>query len=126
MDGTVVVGVGNIYASEALFRARIHPHTPARDLDPDTCGRLAQAIKETLSAAIVCGGTTLRDFSHSDGRPGYFQQQLAVYGRTGAPCPVCQTLIEGVRTCQRSTFFCPHCQIRPGYTGNGSRENRQS
>ncbi|AVR87500.1 bifunctional DNA-formamidopyrimidine glycosylase/DNA-(apurinic or apyrimidinic site) lyase [Thauera aromatica] len=114
MDGRRVVGVGNIYASESLFRARIHPLEPAGRLGPQRCARLVAAVRETLCAAIAAGGSTLRDFVGGDGRPGYFQQQYAVYGRDGEPCPQCGAVIRRVVSGQRATFFCPHCQRRHG------------
>lgn len=110
MDAHVVVGVGNIYASEALFRARILPHTAACRLSSPRLKRLVSAIQAVLSDAIAEGGTTLRDFLNSDGKPGYFQQRLFVYGRTGEPCRECGTPIRHAVTTQRSTFWCPCCQ----------------
>lgn len=110
MDGHIVVGVGNIYAAEALFEAEIHPALPAGQLNKTQCSRLAAAIKKTLRRAIRAGGTTLRDFSGSDGRPGYFRQKLQVYGRAGEPCNRCGTPLESIRIGQRSTVFCPACQ----------------
>lgn len=112
MDSHRIVGVGNIYASESLFRARIHPATPAAALGPRRCARLAAAIRETLSAAIAAGGSTLRDFVGGDGRPGYFQQQYFVYGREGEPCRVCATPVKKTIMGQRATFHCPRCQPR--------------
>lgn len=110
MDASVVVGVGNIYASEALFRAGIRPGKPAAGLSRPAYMRLAAVIQAVLAEAIAAGGTTLRDFSNSDGLPGYFAQELAVYGRTGAPCRACTTPIREQRLGQRSTFWCPVCQ----------------
>ena len=110
MDGKVVVGVGNIYANEALFRAGIHPARAAGRLSLEHCQRLVAAIKEVLREAIAQGGTTLRDFVGSDGKPGYFAQQLRVYDRAGKPCPICGTTIKQLRQGQRSTYYCPHCQ----------------
>jgi formamidopyrimidine-DNA glycosylase len=110
MDNHVVVGVGNIYANEALFKAGIHPKRKAGRISLDRYHRLAEAIKETLSAAILMGGTTLRDFVNSDGKPGYFAQSLLVYGRGGAPCPECTTALKEVRMNNRSTVYCPRCQ----------------
>ncbi|SNR93430.1 DNA-(apurinic or apyrimidinic site) lyase [Methylobacillus rhizosphaerae] len=110
MDSHLVVGVGNIYASESLFRAGIHPQTPARSLDLQQCERLVQEIKLTLQAALQAGGSSLRDFFGADGNPGYFQQTYFVYGRTGEACRVCQTPIEVLRLGQRSTFYCRVCQ----------------
>jgi len=110
MDAKVVVGIGNIYASEALFRAGLHPARPAGEVDRAGYDRLAAAVAEVLRAAIAAGGTTLRDFTASDGAPGYFRQELAVYNRTGEPCPACGTPLEKAVIAQRSSFFCPHCQ----------------
>ncbi len=110
MDARTVVGVGNIYASEALFLAGIRPGTPAGILSRARCARLAEAIVTTLRAAIAAGGSSLRDFFHADGEPGYFQQSYWVYGRTGAPCRRCGTPVRQIQQGQRSTFFCPRCQ----------------
>lgn len=113
MDSHLLVGVGNIYASESLFRARIHPATPAGRLGPARCARLAEEIRLTLEDALAAGGSTLRDFVHSDGSPGYFQQQYFVYGREGEPCRVCGRGIERTIMAQRATFHCPRCQRKP-------------
>lgn len=110
MNAAIVVGVGNIYANESLFRAGISPRTPAARLSRARCEKLAQAVVETLNAAIAAGGSSLRDFVHSDGSSGWFQQQYFVYERSGLPCRVCGTPIRGVRLGQRSTFLCPSCQ----------------
>lgn len=110
MDAHLVVGVGNIYASESLFRARIHPQAPAQSLSLAQCQRLVQEIKLTLQAALEAGGSSLRDFFGADGNPGYFQQTYTVYGRTGEPCRVCTKPILNIRLGQRSTFYCAHCQ----------------
>jgi formamidopyrimidine-DNA glycosylase len=110
MDGKLVVGVGNIYASESLFRAGINPKTAANKLSQARCARLVQEIKATLADAIKAGGSSLRDFFGADGNPGYFQQEYFVYGRTGQPCKVCGTPIATIRQGQRSTFYCPRCQ----------------
>jgi formamidopyrimidine-DNA glycosylase len=110
MDSRLVVGVGNIYASESLFRARIDPQTAANGLCQSRCAKLATEIKVTLADAVRAGGSSLRDFFGADGNPGYFQQQYFVYGRTGEPCRVCGTPIERIRQGQRSTFHCPTCQ----------------
>lgn len=110
MDAKVVVGVGNIYASEALFRAGILPQTPANRVSQRRLAKLVAAIREVLTDAIREGGTTLRDFVHSDGRAGYFRQQLGVYDRCGDPCHVCGTAIRHAVTGQRSTYWCPRCQ----------------
>ncbi len=110
MDASTVVGVGNIYASEALFAARIHPRRPAGRIALARYRRLAEQIKAILSAAIEQGGTTLRDFQRQDGRPGYFAQRLQVYGRPGAPCPHCATPIRKATIGQRASYYCPRCQ----------------
>jgi formamidopyrimidine-DNA glycosylase len=110
MDSHTVVGVGNIYASESLFRAGIHPKTAAGKVSRERCGRLVQAIRDTLNAAIDAGGSTLRDFVGSDGNPGYFQQNCYAYGRSGEPCRVCGQTIRLLRQAQRATFYCPRCQ----------------
>ncbi|MFQ5643833.1 MAG: bifunctional DNA-formamidopyrimidine glycosylase/DNA-(apurinic or apyrimidinic site) lyase [Thiogranum sp.] len=110
MDSHNVVGVGNIYASEALFRAGIHPARAAGRISRQRYAKLVNAVKQVLTEAIRQGGTTLRDFSNGEGKPGYFQQSLNVYGRSGKPCPVCTTPIREARTGQRSTFYCPRCQ----------------
>lgn len=110
MDGKMLVGVGNIYASESLFRARIHPETPANTLTSAQCQALAEAIRITLDAALAAGGSTLRDFIQSDGRSGYFQQEHFVYGRAGLACRCCATPIAQTRQGNRSSFYCPHCQ----------------
>jgi formamidopyrimidine-DNA glycosylase len=112
MDHKVVVGVGNIYANESLFRARVNPVTPAGRLSLERCERLAKAVRSTLEDALAAGGSTLRDFVHSDGSSGYFQQQYFVYDRTGAPCRVCGTPVRHRTQGQRSTFYCPVCQRR--------------
>jgi formamidopyrimidine-DNA glycosylase len=110
MDSHVVVGVGNIYASESLFRAGIHPQKPARRLSLAQCTRLVEEIKATLAEAIQAGGSSLRDFFGADGNPGYFQQHYFVYGRTGLACERCQAAIQQIKQGQRSTFFCAKCQ----------------
>ncbi len=110
MDNRVVVGVGNIYANEALFRAGIRPQLAANRLSLARCARLAQTVRETLSEAIKLGGSSLRDYVGSNGNPGYFQQHYWVYGRAGEPCRVCGTPIKLIRLGQRSSFYCPCCQ----------------
>jgi formamidopyrimidine-DNA glycosylase len=110
MNSQLVVGVGNIYASEALFRARIRPGRGARTLTRAECAQLADAIKAVLSMAIRHGGTTLRDYVGADGAPGYFRQKLFVYERAGEPCRRCRTPIRHRTQGQRSTYFCPVCQ----------------
>lgn len=110
MNGHIVVGVGNIYASEALFRAGIHPGRSSGRISARRMNRLANAIREVLDAAIEQGGTTLRDFTGSDGQPGYFQQTLDVYGRAGEPCNGCGTPLRHAVIGQRATYYCPRCQ----------------
>jgi formamidopyrimidine-DNA glycosylase len=110
MDSHVVVGVGNIYASEALFRAGIRPSRAAGRLSRARLSRLVEAVRETLHAAIAKGGSTLRDYVDSRGEPGYFQLDYYAYGRAGEPCRVCGTMIRSVRLGGRSTFYCPNCQ----------------
>jgi formamidopyrimidine-DNA glycosylase len=110
MDAKVVVGVGNIYASEALFRAGIRPDLPANKLTKPRLERLVAAIRQVLSASIEEGGTTLRDFLNSDGQPGYFKQRLFVYDRKDAPCHSCETLVRHAVLGQRATYWCPVCQ----------------
>ena len=110
MNSSVVVGVGNIYASEALFLAGIHPKRRADRISAMRMTRLADAIKSVLQNAIEAGGTTLQDFHGADGEPGYFQQKLKVYGRDGEPCHRCERPVSVVVLGQRSTFYCKDCQ----------------
>jgi formamidopyrimidine-DNA glycosylase len=110
MNSQVVVGVGNIYASEALFRARISPRRAARRLSRKESGDLAKAIKDVLGEAIKIGGTTLRDYVNADGAPGYFRQKLFVYERVGMHCRVCKASIKQFVQGQRSTYWCSSCQ----------------
>ncbi len=110
MDGKIVVGVGNIYASEALFMAGIHPSRAAGRISATRYDALASAIRDVLDRAIRRGGTTLRDFLNSDGNPGYFAQELLVYDREGLPCFRCETPIRKKVIGQRSSFYCPSCQ----------------
>ncbi|GBU09045.1 formamidopyrimidine/5-formyluracil/5-hydroxymethy luracil DNA glycosylase [Gammaproteobacteria bacterium] len=110
MDQTLVVGVGNIYASETLFMTKIHPETPCNQLTPEDIEMLVKNIKIVLALSIEQGGTTLKDFINPNGNPGYFVQQLAVYGQIGKECKVCNTLIERKVLGQRATFWCPKCQ----------------
>lgn len=112
MNASLLVGVGNIYANESLFRAGIHPETPAGRLSRPRCARLAASIRGTLEHAILAGGSSLRDFVDGHGKPGYFQQSYAVYGREGAPCQVCGAPIQSIRQGNRATFFCRTCQKR--------------
>lgn len=110
MDSHVVVGVGNIYANEALFRAGIRPQLAARKISLQRCARLVEEIRATLNAAIKQGGSTLRDFVNSSGEPGYFQQHYFVYARAGEACRKCGAVIKQIRQGQRSSFYCPKCQ----------------
>lgn len=110
MDSQVVVGVGNIYANESLFLAAIDPRRAAGRIALARYHALAEQVKNVLAAAIQQGGTTLRDFTQSDGQPGYFAQQLHVYGREGQPCPLCQTPLKRCLIAQRASYYCPHCQ----------------
>lgn len=111
MNSEVVVGVGNIYANEALFLSHIHPLTSCNSLDKYQCLTLLRNIKSVLRAAIKQGGTTLKDFTNAEGKPGYFQQTLLVYGRKNLPCVECGTLLREVRINGRSTIFCEYCQV---------------
>lgn len=110
MDSRIVVGIGNIYASEALFTAGIDPRRAAGRISRARMDRLVDAIRDVLEKAITMGGTTLRDFHGGDGKPGYFAQELRVYGRAGEPCAGCGKAIRKITQGQRSTCFCPHCQ----------------
>jgi formamidopyrimidine-DNA glycosylase len=110
MDAKTVVGVGNIYASEALFRAGVNPRRAAGRLSRVAHDRIARAVKDVLADAIRVGGTTLRDYVNADGMPGYFRQKLYVYERAGEPCRVCGTTIRHCVQGQRSTYWCPSCQ----------------
>ncbi|MBH9415623.1 bifunctional DNA-formamidopyrimidine glycosylase/DNA-(apurinic or apyrimidinic site) lyase [Pseudomonas aeruginosa] len=110
MDNAVVVGVGNIYASEALFAAGIDPRKPAGSISKARYLRLAEEIKRILAIAIERGGTTLRDFVGGAGQPGYFQQELFVYGRGGEFCKVCGSTLREIRLGQRASVYCPRCQ----------------
>jgi formamidopyrimidine-DNA glycosylase len=112
MDGRRIVGVGNIYASESLFRAGIHPLTPARRLSLARCAALSRAVKDTLRSAIRAGGSSLRDFVGADGIAGEFQLRTWVYDRAGLPCRRCGTLIRRLVQGARATYFCPACQKR--------------
>lgn len=110
MDGHLLVGVGNIYASEALFAAGINPKTPAKRLSLARIQKLCAAVNATLERALRAGGSTLRDFVKADGEPGYFQLESAVYGHAGEACRQCGATIRQIRQGQRSTFYCPGCQ----------------
>jgi len=110
LAGDVVVGVGNIYASEALFQAGIRPTLSAARISRPRAAKLHAAVREILARALEKGGSTLRDFSNVDGQNGYFQLEATVYGRAGKPCRVCATPIRQLRQGQRSTYYCPNCQ----------------
>jgi formamidopyrimidine-DNA glycosylase len=110
MNSRLVVGVGNIYANEALYRARIRPRRAAKSLKLPEVRRLVRAIRAVLTLAIRVGGTTLRDYVGADGSPGYFRQRLYVYERTGKPCRNCRAPIRALVQGQRSTYYCPSCQ----------------
>lgn len=110
MDNAVVVGVGNIYANESLFRSGILPHRPANKVKKRECAVLVETIKAVLQRAIETGGSTLRDFVNSDGKSGYFQQEYTVYGRHNEPCVRCGGLVQKEVLGQRGTFYCPNCQ----------------
>ncbi len=115
LDQRFLAGLGNIYASEALWRASVHPLRAADSLSPDEVGRLHGGIRAVLRAAIAAGGTTLADaaYQQADGRAGEFASRLAVYGREGESCPRCGATIERVKVGQRSTYLCPRCQFLP-------------
>ncbi|CAH0534687.1 Formamidopyrimidine-DNA glycosylase [Vibrio stylophorae] len=110
MDNAVVVGVGNIYANEALFMAGIHPQRAGGRISAARVSALVASIKSVLSTAIAQGGTTLKDFLQADGKPGYFAQTLQVYGRMGKPCVQCGAPLKGVKIAGRMTSYCAHCQ----------------
>lgn len=112
LGGHIVVGVGNIYASEALFHARIHPATAAGRIGVVRAGRLVQAVREVLAQAVDAGGSSLKDFRDAHGQSGHFQNETAVYGRQGQPCRICQTPIRRMLQGQRATYWCPQCQRR--------------
>jgi formamidopyrimidine-DNA glycosylase len=110
LDQRTIAGMGNIYADEALWRARIHPLREARTLDSDEMKRLTRGVKDALRAGIARQGATLRDYAQPDGRRGRMQQEFKVYGRLGEPCDRCGTPIEKTRVAGRGTWFCPRCQ----------------
>jgi formamidopyrimidine-DNA glycosylase len=112
LAGQAVVGVGNIYCSESLFEAGIHPAKPAGKLTRPQCMRLANAVRSILQKAIEAGGSSLKDFVNSEGDPGHFMMQTKVYDRKDQPCKICQTLIKQIVQGQRSSYFCPQCQKR--------------
>ena len=110
MDNKIVVGVGNIYANESLFTAGILPTRGAGTLSLNEWQKLVKEIKKVLSTAIAQGGTTLKDFAQADGKPGYFAQELQVYGKGGQACPYCAHPVKEQKIGQRNTFFCEYCQ----------------
>jgi formamidopyrimidine-DNA glycosylase len=110
MNSKIVVGVGNIYANEALFHAKIHPQRLVNTISPLQYQVIATSVKKILKQAIRRGGTTLRNFQDSSGKPGYFKQQLTVYGRGNKPCVACEHLLQEIRLAQRTTVYCPSCQ----------------
>ncbi len=110
MNSRIVVGIGNIYASEALYMAGIHPQRAAGKVSRKKYQLLAEVIREVLNDAIAQGGTSLRDFVNGHGQPGYFKLHLNVYGKAGEPCISCRIPIREIRQGQRSTFYCPKCQ----------------
>lgn len=110
MNSHIVVGIGNIYASEALYMAGIYPKRAAGKISRKKYQLLTEVVREVLQDSIAQGGTTLRDFVNGDGKPGYFKQQLNVYGKAGTPCVSCRVPIREIRQGQRSTFYCPKCQ----------------
>ncbi len=112
LSGTIVVGAGNIYASEALFGAGIDPRTPCHRIGPKRCERLLLALRTTLTRAIELGGSTLRDFRDAHGASGAFQEEAKVYGREGHACPRCGATVRRIVQAQRSTYFCATCQRR--------------
>ena len=113
MNSNIVTGIGNIYAAEALFLANIHPTKQAGLLTQQQYERLVDSIKHILNTAISQGGTTLKDFVNSEGKPGYFSQKLHVYGRAGLPCMACGSILQSIQLGKRSTVFCEHCQLPP-------------
>ncbi|MEZ5541490.1 MAG: bifunctional DNA-formamidopyrimidine glycosylase/DNA-(apurinic or apyrimidinic site) lyase [Pseudomonadota bacterium] len=110
MDSHIVVGIGNIYASEALYMAGINPRRAAGRINRQQYDLLAEVIQEVLTDSIAAGGTTLRDFVNGEGKPGYFRMHLNVYGKAGEPCISCRVPIRMIRQGQRATFYCPQCQ----------------
>lgn len=111
LDGRIMVGIGNIYASESLFKAGINPKRSAGQLSEQRCARLIQAIRDTLNEALTAGGSTLRDYTNASGTPGaYFELHAAVYDHGGQPCRQCQTPIRRMMQGQRATYYCPRCQ----------------
>ncbi|MEM7755089.1 MAG: bifunctional DNA-formamidopyrimidine glycosylase/DNA-(apurinic or apyrimidinic site) lyase [Planctomycetota bacterium] len=113
LDQGVVAGVGNIYADEALFRAGVHPETPLSGLGGRRARRIAQTVRDVITAAVAAGGSTLRDYADGDGNPGSAQRSHKVYGRAGEPCTACGATLESGQVAQRTTVWCPGCQPEP-------------
>ncbi|MBK7403193.1 MAG: bifunctional DNA-formamidopyrimidine glycosylase/DNA-(apurinic or apyrimidinic site) lyase [Phycisphaerales bacterium] len=113
LDQSLLAGVGNIYADEALFAARLHPEQTASTLSTEDWNRLARHVRSVLRAGIRAGGSSLKDFVDAELRPGVHQNRFRVYGRRGFPCPECGTLLESRTVAQRTSTFCPHCQVLP-------------
>lgn len=126
MDNRLVVGVGNIYASESLFQARIHPQTPGDRLSKKQAARLHAEIIHALEKGILHQGASIRNYRHTDGSKGEMSLHLHVYGRKGKPCDVCQTAIESVILGGRNTFYCPKCQKRPKSNHSKSKSTQQT
>jgi formamidopyrimidine-DNA glycosylase len=131
LDQRTVAGVGNIYADEALWRARVHPLTPAAELTPDEAKAVHGAVRAVLNAGIRRQGSTLRDYQLPDGSSGTAQDRFKVYGRAGSPCTRCGTPIDKIRVAGRGTWYCPHCQVHRSYAASNSssrpsRSSRQS
>ncbi len=126
LDQTVVAGIGNIYADESLFDARIHPTTRAADLKGEDLERLGRSVRAILRRSIKAGGSTIRNYVDGEGRTGSFQNMHKVYGHEGEPCPVCGMAIERIRVAGRSSFFCPVCQKAPAERGAKVGETRQA
>ena len=113
LDQNIVAGVGNIYADESLFQAKIHPLQAADTIGPAAAKRLHEAVMDVISRSVEAGGSTIRTYKNTLGEAGKFQVSLAVYGQTGQPCPNCGHPIEKIRVAQRGTHYCPHCQQLP-------------
>ena len=122
LDQSVLAGVGNIYADEALFLARLHPRSSSNRLSPEDCHSLALAVRHTLAAAIQAGGSTLRDYRDADGRPGTAAASHHVYGRCGQPCTRCRTTLISDTIAQRSSVWCPQCQQHPNVPTQTSKK----
>ena len=125
LDQRTLAGMGNIYADEALWRARVHPLRPAGELDPDEIVRLTKAVKDALRAGVARQGATLRDYSTPDGGRGRMQHEFKAYGRTGEPCDRCGTPIEKTRVAGRGTWYCPACQTLDGSSYAARRSSRR-